>query len=37
MVHGERRPLWWRLWFLVLLLPLLSALVGGILFAQLHH
>jgi predicted amidophosphoribosyltransferase len=37
MVHGERRPLWWRLWFLVLLLPLLSALAGGVLYAELHH
>ena len=37
MVQGEQRPLWWRLWFLVALLPLVVALVAGITYAELHH
>ena len=35
-VRGEDRPPWWRLWFLVALVPLAAALVSGVIWAELH-
>jgi uncharacterized protein YqhQ len=37
MVQGEKRPLWWRLWFLAALLPVVLGLAYGIAQAQVHH
>jgi len=37
MVQGERRPLWWRLWFIAALLPVVLGLAYGIAQAQVHH
>ena len=37
MVQGEKRPLWWRLWFLAALLPVAAGLAYGIAQAQVHH
>ena len=37
LVHGMKRPLWWRLWFLLLLAPLAGGLIYGIAQAQTHH
>lgn len=37
MVQGERRPLWWRLWFLAALLPVALGLAYGIAQAQVHR
>jgi predicted amidophosphoribosyltransferase len=36
LVRGEERAPWWRLWMLVALIPLLAALVSGIVWAELH-
>jgi predicted amidophosphoribosyltransferase len=30
LVRGEKRPAWWRLWFLVALVPLAVGLIYGI-------
>jgi len=37
MVQGETRPLWWRLWFLAALIPLVAGLIYGIVQAQGHR
>lgn len=37
MVRGVARPLWWRLWFLAALVPLIGGLIYGIIQAQIHH
>ena len=36
LVRGEERPIWWRLWLLAALVPLVAALSGGIWWAQTH-
>ena len=35
-VRGEDRAPWWRLWFLVALVPLAAALVSGVIWAELR-
>ncbi len=37
MVMGPKRPLWWLLWLIPILLPLGAGLAYGIAQAQLHH
>ena len=37
MVQGANRPLWWRLWFLAALLPVVLGLAYGIAQAQVHR
>jgi predicted amidophosphoribosyltransferase len=37
MVTGDTRPMWWRLWFLAALIPLVGGLVYGIWQAQPHR
>ena len=37
LVRGELRAQWWRLWMLVALVPMLAALVSGIVWAELHR
>jgi len=37
LVRGETRPVWWRLWFLVALIPLAAGLIYGIAQAQGKH
>ncbi|TME09144.1 MAG: hypothetical protein E6I69_04000 [Chloroflexi bacterium] len=36
LVRGVDRPIWWRLWLLVALIPLAAALISGIIWAELH-
>ncbi len=36
LVRGEQRPIWWRLWLVAALVPLVGALIGGIWWAQAH-
>jgi hypothetical protein len=36
MVQGVTRPMWWRLWFLAALIPLVGGLIYGIAQAQGH-
>jgi len=36
MVQGVTRPMWWRLWFLAALIPLVAGLIYGIAQAQGH-
>ena len=36
LLRGATRAMWWRLWLLVALVPLLAALVSGIAWAELH-
>ena len=37
LVRGALRAPWWRLWFVVALIPMLAALVSGIVWAELHR
>jgi hypothetical protein len=37
MVQGTNRPMWWRLWFLAALLPVVLGLIYGIARSQIGH
>jgi hypothetical protein len=37
MVQGAARPVWWRLWFLAALVPLVAGLIYGIAQARVHR
>jgi hypothetical protein len=36
-VAGQPRAIWWRLWFLAALIPIIAGLVYGIAQAQIRH